>query len=79
MKIMLDIYPSVYYNRYMNNITQYDGGEATVIHKLSCTRCGHNWYPRSEKLPVHCPKCKSPYWDRPRKSEAAYVAEKQEG
>ena len=30
-------------------------------------RCGHEWLPRdrSEK-PRVCPKCKSPYWDRPK-------------
>jgi hypothetical protein len=37
-----------------------------------CERCGHVWLPRkygeSEKGkdPVICPKCKSPYWNRPR-------------
>lgn len=35
-----------------------------------CERCGHEWLPRQRgKLPVACPKCKSPYWDRPRKAE----------
>lgn len=28
-------------------------------------RCGHEWIPRGEK-PRVCPKCKSPYWDRPK-------------
>ena len=37
-----------------------------------CERCGHTWVPRvydndSNKEPVICPKCKSPYWDKPRK------------
>ena len=34
---------------------------------LSCTRCGHTWIPRRPEPPKVCPKCKSPYWDRPRK------------
>jgi len=34
----------------------------------SCTRCGHEWIPRDKKNePRMCPKCKSAYWDRPRK------------
>lgn len=34
--------------------------------KLTCNRCGHVWFPRSEKLPVECPACKSRYWDKER-------------
>lgn len=35
-----------------------------------CERCEHEWIPRgeNEKEPRVCPKCKSPYWDRPRKA-----------
>ncbi len=33
-----------------------------------CERCSHEWIPRDvEQEPAVCPKCKSPYWDRPRK------------
>lgn len=32
-----------------------------------CERCGHEWLPRQEGEPRVCPKCKSPYWNRPRK------------
>ena len=31
-----------------------------------CERCEHQWVPRDEEHPRVCPKCKSPYWDRPR-------------
>ena len=31
-----------------------------------CERCGHQWVPREEERPTVCPKCKSPYWDKPR-------------
>ncbi len=35
-----------------------------------CDRCGHIWLPRmytdESELPVICPKCKSPYWNRPK-------------
>lgn len=34
-----------------------------------CERCSHEWIPRdSGQDPAVCPKCKSPYWDRPRKA-----------
>ena len=33
-----------------------------------CERCGHEWLPRDDKRePKVCPKCKSPYWNRPKK------------
>lgn len=33
-----------------------------------CERCDHEWIPRSnDRTPRVCPKCKSPYWDRPRR------------
>ena len=35
-----------------------------------CERCGHRWLPKYESLkdkPKVCPKCKSPYWDTPRR------------
>ena len=36
-----------------------------------CERCGHEWVPRAkEQEPRVCPKCKSPYWNRPRKAQS---------
>lgn len=32
-----------------------------------CERCGHTWIPKSDEEPVTCPKCKSAYWNKPRK------------
>tara|TARA_Y100000310_G_C20316337_1_gene638613 strand:+ start:296 stop:448 length:153 start_codon:yes stop_codon:yes gene_type:complete len=32
-----------------------------------CERCKHQWVPRNSEMPRVCPKCKSPYWDVPRK------------
>lgn len=53
-----------------------------VLWGYRCLRCGHGWVPRDfdqpedgkkpeepEVAPRVCPKCKSPYWDRPRKGE----------
>lgn len=34
-----------------------------------CDRCGHKWVPREDEIPRVCPKCKSPYWNIPRKLE----------
>ena len=32
-------------------------------------RCGHEWLPRvKDEKPRVCPKCKSPNWDRPKKT-----------
>jgi len=35
------------------------------VYECRCERCGHNWITRTEDLPVVCPKCKSPYWNKP--------------
>lgn len=32
-----------------------------------CYRCEHKWTPREEEQPAVCPKCKSPYWNKPKK------------
>jgi predicted Zn-ribbon and HTH transcriptional regulator len=34
-----------------------------------CERCEWEWLPRDKtKDPKVCPKCKSPYWDTPRRN-----------
>lgn len=35
--------------------------------KLECLRCGHKWVPRTSDIKT-CPKCRSPYWNEPKKS-----------
>jgi hypothetical protein len=41
-------------------------GEIT-LKGFMCERCGHKWVPIKENAaPKVCPRCKSPYWDRPR-------------
>ena len=37
-----------------------------ILPTLGCLRCGHKWYPKLERIPVRCPKCGSPYWNKPR-------------
>jgi DNA-directed RNA polymerase subunit RPC12/RpoP len=39
-----------------------------------CERCSHEWIPRgSEQEPSVCPKCKSPYWNKPRKKPTSML------
>ena len=33
-----------------------------------CERCDHEWIPNGERKPTVCPKCKSAYWNRPKKA-----------
>ena len=41
-----------------------------------CERCSHEWVPRSnangEEEPKVCPKCRSAWWNRPRKAMMPY-------
>ncbi len=34
------------------------------IHR--CLRCGYDWPSRLDRLPKVCPKCNSPYWNKPK-------------
>ena len=44
---------------------------------FKCERCEHEWVPRNvEETPRVCPKCKSPYWDRPRQNLTTKTAKK---
>jgi predicted Zn-ribbon and HTH transcriptional regulator len=43
-----------------------------IVEGHKCERCGHIWIPRKydagkKKDPIICPKCKSPYWNMPRR------------
>lgn len=45
----------------------------------NCLRCGHLWQPRGGFTPTVCPKCRSPYWDTPRRRrQQAATAQDQE-
>jgi len=37
-----------------------------AIMRAVCNRCGYDWYPKTPDAPKRCPKCESPYWNRPR-------------
>ncbi len=36
------------------------------VPRLNCFRCGHIWIPRKHGNPKQCPKCHSPYWNKPK-------------
>jgi predicted Zn-ribbon and HTH transcriptional regulator len=38
-----------------------------------CLRCGHEWLPRKLDRSLTCPKCRSPYWDIPRRKNEKRV------
>ena len=40
-----------------------------LIEGFMCERCHHRWVPRhnARNEPKNCPKCCSPYWNKPRK------------
>ncbi len=31
--------------------------------RFVCVRCGHCWWPRSDSVPLMCPRCKSYKWN----------------
>jgi predicted Zn-ribbon and HTH transcriptional regulator len=40
-----------------------------MVIQYICERCDHKWHPRQNELPTICPKCKSAYWDKPRREK----------
>ena len=44
---------------------------AKTLHRQTCQRCGKTWWPRQSAKPARCPRCKSPYWDKPRRIKGA--------
>ncbi len=46
-------------------------GKIHLADFLDCLRCGHNWRPRKEVV-ICCPRCGSPYWNKPRRNRPAY-------
>ena len=42
-------------------------GAMVLILGHRCYRCEHAWVPRNiSEIPEICPKCKSPYWKKPK-------------
>lgn len=36
-----------------------------IIVKVTCLRCGHQWFPYHPGTPIRCARCKTPYWNTP--------------
>lgn len=54
----------------MNSQPDVKHGASVLILGHKCYRCNHEWRPYElAEVPRVCPKCKNPYWDRPRKTE----------
>ena len=49
-----------------NGTTAPKGKRVYINSYQVCNRCGFGWWPRTERHPKQCPKCKSPYWDKQR-------------
>ena len=49
-----------------------------------CERCSHQWVARNKtnkeelRMPRVCPRCKSPYWDVPRKQKIKRIQNKEQ-
>jgi len=41
----------------------------STLREQQCLRCAHRWWPRRPTRTLRCPRCKSPYWDRPRRTD----------
>jgi len=53
-----------------NSIMKQEEGAKVWILGNKCYRCGHEWKPNNiNEIPRVCPKCKNPYWDRPRQKK----------
>lgn len=48
------------------------------IDAFQCERCEHIWVPRETTVgePIICPKCKSPYWNKPRQRKKKGIGKK---
>ena len=42
--------------------TEADVSEGRTIVEVHCYACGHNWIPRTAKIPTACPRCKRFKW-----------------
>lgn len=54
--------------------------EYAAVPKLTCLRCGYSWIQRTAEVPRTCAKCRSAWWNTPRRmnrfGKPAYKKEK---
>ena len=60
-------YTSNKYNR--NESSNIMAKVKILVEGFQCERCGHQWAPRLKQNPTVCPKCHSPYWNRPKNNK----------
>ena len=53
-----------------------EGESKVTVEANRCNRCGHIWVPAKGPLGAtkYCPKCGSPYWNKPRRRPATVQA-----
>ena len=49
-----------------------------TLQRQACQRCGKTWWPRQSTKPARCPCCKSPYWDKQRRTKGAVAPLKED-
>lgn len=54
-------------NKYARNQLNIMAKVKITVEGFKCERCGHQWVARGKQEPIVCPKCHSPYWNRPKK------------
>ena len=59
--------PSISTAEVTEEISDVTASMLALIRENRCYRCEYTWESKSKKLPKVCPRCKSPYWDRPRR------------
>lgn len=65
----MSIYQKVYKEKtykFIMKEKEVEAGYNILIKGNKCYRCGHEWTQREEEKPRICPRCKSPYWDKPK-------------
>ncbi len=50
----------------VNGLTHRMYSEPSPVYVFKCLRCEHEWASRNQR-PLRCAKCKTPYWDKPRR------------
>src|SRR4051812_48348200 len=60
----------LYSNSCMSQEQQAPAQTITLPANVNCLRCGHSWQPRKPVI-KWCPKCNSPYWNKPRRKDLA--------
>ena len=48
------------------------------LERLKCLRCGHEWIPRKDTLPLTCAGCSTPFWNRERIKEKKKAGRKKD-